>query len=393
MPIVFIHGVAVRDEDDPQFGAVERLSRGAEWSLVEQMLREYVVPAVRTAAGEIHVSRVYWGDLATPPTQDLTDRSGTAEAAYDAAAHLDDLSPEVLGTVIEGRLMAALPPDYWPEVIEAVWSTVRDPALPAMLAARSTRSQRSWLAGLVRARLTRAAPDLDARLRTVGAEMVAAGRRGVRRAMDGVRQPFADTVPVFVGDLLRYIDGRGRPGAPGPIMDRVLSGLAAARDAALAPDEPLVVLTHSMGGQLLYDAVTSFAGDCPGGMPAIDVWCAAGGQVGLFRRLGVFLDAGRPDGGAGEFEGGVGEREGGAEREGEHRAATLCDAGVGYFWNAWSSTDLLSYPAAGWVADAHDTDLAYPGTVATTHNAYLSDRAFYRILAAQVVAHGSSRRH
>lgn len=370
MPVVFIHGVAVRDEDDPQFGAVERLSRGAEWSLVERLLREYVVPVVQTAAGEIHVNRVYWGDLATPPAQDLTaDGAGMAEAAYDAAAHLDDLSPEVLGAVLEGRLMSALPPAYWPEVIEAVWSTVRDPAIPAQLAARSPRSQRSWLAGRVQDRLTRAAPDLDARLRTVGAEMAAVGRRGVRRAMGGVRQPLADTVPVFVGDLLRYIDGRGRPGEPGPIMERVLTGLAEARDAALAPDEPLVVLTHSMGGQLLYDAVTSFAADCPGGMPHIDVWCAAGGQVGLFRRLGMFLDS-APEGGP----------------------VAVGAAGVGYFWNAWSSTDLLSYPAADWVADAHDTDLAYPGTVATTHNAYLSDRAFYRILAAQVVAHGSLRR-
>lgn len=370
MPVVFIHGVAVRDEDDPQFSAVERLSRGAEWSVVERMLREYVVPVVRTAAGPIHVSRIYWGDLATPPAPDLTpDSSGVAEAAYESAPHLDDLSSDVLGSVLQARLMAALPPDYWPEVIEAVWSTVRDPAIPARLAARSPRTQRSWLAGLVRDRLTHLAPDLDARLRTVGAEMVAVGRRGVRRAMGGVRQPFADSVPVFVGDLLGYVDGRGRPGTPGPIMERVLTGLAEARDAALAADEPLIVLTHSMGGQLLYDAVTSFAADCRGGLPPIDLWCAAGGQVGLFRRLGMFLDAAAHDG-----------------------PVVLAAAGVGYFWNAWSSTDLLSFPAEDWVVDAHDSDLAYPGTVATTHNAYLSDPRFYRILAAQVVAHGSPRR-
>lgn len=42
MAIVYVHGVATRDEDDPQFPLVERFAREANWPVVESMLREHV---------------------------------------------------------------------------------------------------------------------------------------------------------------------------------------------------------------------------------------------------------------------------------------------------------------------------------------------------------------
>ena len=64
MPIVFVHGVAVRDPDDPQYAAAQRLTRGADWTVVEAALREHVAPAVRPSAPErVALIRVYWGDL------------------------------------------------------------------------------------------------------------------------------------------------------------------------------------------------------------------------------------------------------------------------------------------------------------------------------------------
>ena len=205
--------------------------------------------------------------------------------------------------------------------------------------------------------------------------------------MAEVRRPFHGVVPVFVGDVLRYLDGRGRPGEPGPVMRRVLDALVAAGVASRATGEPLVVLTHSMGGQLVYDALTSFAADAPGGgsLPFVDLWCSAGGQVGLFAQLGVFLDA------QGEAQG-----DESCEAGGDAGASALAPVAsprglpperLGYFWNAWSSSDVLSFPAEGRVAGAHDADFAYAGAATTTHLAYLKDPAFYRTLAAKVAAH------
>ena len=199
-------------------------------------------------------------------------------------------------------------------------------------------------------------------MRPVSTDLAAQGRKGIRRAMGGVRRPFAGVLPIFVGDILRYLDGRGRPGAPGPVIERVVEGLREAA-AAAAPGEPLVVLTHSMGGQLVYDTLTAFD---PG--VRVDFWCASGGQVGFFAELGVFLEA---------TEAGV---------------APFAADTVGYFWNAWSSSDVLSFPTEGRIPGAHDSDFAYDGTLIANHMSYLHDPAFYATLAAKVAVHTRGRR-
>ena len=371
MPIVFVHGVAVRDPDDPQYAAAQRLTRGADWPMVEAALREHVAPAVRPSAPErVALIRVYWGDLGAQPNEVVEP----PVAALSKVETLAALSPAELGEALQQSLFESLPPTQWPAAVDAAWATVADPAIRAQLAARTPKKQTSWLLKQVRGRLVEASPELSRTWGQVGADFTAARRRNLRRAMGGVRRPLEELVPVFVGDVLRYLDGRGVPGAPGPIVERVLAGLAQARDADRGAGEPLVVLSHSMGGQLVFDALTAFAGDVPGGMPRVDFWCASGGQIGLFAELGVF--AGGPP-------------EGPSERVPEER--------LGYLWNAWSSTDVLSFPAEGRIAGAHDSDFAFPGGPGANHMAYLVEPDFYRTLAAKVRAHclppGRSVRH
>jgi hypothetical protein len=72
----------------------------------------------------------------------------------------------------------------------------------------------------------------------------------------------------------------------------VLAGLDTAAFAAESRGEPLVVLTHSMGGQIFYDLVTHFLPRMPEHRGIrIDYWCAAASQVGLFEELGLFLES------------------------------------------------------------------------------------------------------
>ncbi len=360
MPIVFVHGVAVRDEDDPAYPTVERLTRGAEWSAVEAALREHVAPVLRPSAPErVHVARAYWGDLGVRQREVLEAVTPALKAVAVPAA----LTVDELAEALQRKLFEQLPPSLWPAVVRAVWGVVGEPSLPARLAARSPRRQAGWLDRQVRARLAVEAPELGKLFTPVAADVVAGGRRNVRRAMAEVRRPLHDVVSIFVGDALSYVDLRGRPGCPGPIVVRLLDALADAAEAERAADEPLIVLSHSMGGQLVYDTVTAFAGELPGGLPHIDLWCAAGGQIGLFAELDMFLAPGSP-----ALLGVPRER-------------------VGYLWNAWSSSDVLSFPAEGRIARAHDSDFAYAGGPTATHVAYLRDPAFYRTLAAQAEVH------
>ena len=360
MPIVFVHGVAVRDPDDPQYAAAQRLTRGADWPMVEAALREHVAPAVRPSAPErVALIRVYWGDLGAQPNEVVDP----PVAALSDVETLAALSLAELGEVLQQSLFESLPPAQWPAAVDAVWATVADPAIRAQLAARTPKKQTSWLLKQVRERLVESAPELSRTWGQIGADFTAARRRNLRRAMGGVRRPLEELVPVFVGDVLRYLDGRGVPGAPGPIVERVLDGLAEAGEAVCGEDEPLVVLTHSMGGQLVYDALTAFAGDVYGGMPRVDLWCASASQIGLFAELGMFVAEGPP-----ALVGVPSDR-------------------LGYLWNAWSSSDVLSFRAEGWVAGAHDTDFTFSGSLGANHMSYLTDPTFYRTLAAKVRAH------
>ena len=213
MPVVFVHGVAVRDPDDPQYAAAQRLTRGADWAVVEAMLREHVAPAVRPSAPErVALVRVYWGDLGAQPGE-------AAEAGPPALSEVDTpaaLTPSELGEALQHSLFQTLPPAQWPAVVDAVWSTVSEPALRAQLAARSPKRQARWLEKQVRGRLTEAAPELSRGFGQVAADLAASNRRNVRWAMSEVRRPFREVVPVFVGDVLRYLDGRGAPGVAGP---------------------------------------------------------------------------------------------------------------------------------------------------------------------------------
>ncbi|MFP3558089.1 hypothetical protein SB861_46615 [Paraburkholderia sp. SIMBA_049] len=95
----------------------------------------------------------------------------------------------------------------------------------------------------------------------------------------------------FLGDVLTYMNTRQQPdGKPGAIPQRVLEPLARAHLRKQETGEPIVILTHSMGGQLLYDVLTHFiAQDQRFHGLSLDHWITCGSQVSFFAELGLFI--------------------------------------------------------------------------------------------------------
>jgi len=307
VPIVFVHGVAVRDED-PGLARATRAFGEVPWPTIEAHLREHVAPAVSDDPGGVPIMRVYWGDL---------------------GAHF----------AFGGRSLVSRPLDV-PEAAEEVAAAAADVASGAAAAAL---------------------PDLT------GADAATASRRvrRLRGAATSLRRPLEDFVPVFLGDVMTYISTRGSAESPGPIIERVLAGLDTAAFAAESRGEPLVVLTHSMGGQIVYDLVTHFLPRMPEHRGIrIDYWCAAASQVGLFEELGLFLES-APDRGPGPA----------AYPPREH---------LGGWWNVWDHADLLSFRAEGIVDGVDDSAFFAAGSLATDHYRYLANADFYRALASRV---------
>lgn len=183
------------------------------------------------------------------------------------------------------------------------------------------------------------------------------------RAMAELRGPLNDAVTTFLGDVFVYLAGRGTPGAPGEIPRVVLNALRSAASDRLTPDEPMIVLTHSMGGQLVYDMVTSFLDAEPDAADLrVDFWCATASQVGLFRELGLFLAKVPPD----------------------TIAPAPSTERLGYWWNVWDYNDFLSYTAKSIVHGVDDEAYSSGLSVLTAHGGYLARPSFYRKFATKI---------
>ncbi|MEP7332582.1 MAG: hypothetical protein ABI692_10870 [Terracoccus sp.] len=310
MPIVFIHGVAVRDDDPVLARRLEPLGE-VPWATVQGHLRQHVAPVVSGDPEGVPIMRIYWGDLG-------------ARFAWGGASLVSRPSnPEGLERVA----------DAVEQVVEVAAEATPQSSEDA---ARPTLRERRI--------------------------------RGVRGAVTAIRRPLEDFVPVFIGDVMTYVATRGTAAAPGPIIERALDGLEVAAFAAESRQEPVVVLTHSMGGQIVYDLVTHFLPRLPEHRALrIDYWCAAASQVGFFEELGLFLES-DPDRG----------------RDPASLTPLPSADHLGGWWNVWDHADLLSFRAAGIFEGVDDSPFFAAGSLATDHNKYLATPEFYRQFAERL---------
>jgi len=425
MPIVFVHGVATRDEG----------TRYTDyWAGLERFLRDYIAPVVSSDPSQVRILDAYWGDLGigfawngqsrprsallgkgtAPPPTGLSRAVAVAEAAsvirdvpeVAAPAASDDefvakgpATPS--GPAAVPLSLKDLSPEDLSDLLSSVaYATFDDAAERAQAAAAADNIAH---AEATRAGLA-ACPDADAEARFVS-ELIrqlveaepaqksaligkgpglwqgfkdrlgeatgrAAGAPGLvlTRALTEVRKPANDLVTLFLGDVFKYVGARGGASAPGPIPLRVMGVLKAARDKPTPPQEPLVVLTHSMGGQVVYDLVTSFLPALPeGDRPRVDFWCATASQVGVFGEMGLFLNKNDKYGSS------------------HGNKIPFPDRHIlGGWWNVWDQSDFISYTAEPIFEGVDDEEYDSGMSVLRAHGGYLVRPSFYRRFAVKL---------
>lgn len=385
MPIVFVHGVAVRDDDER---ALPRRFGRVPFDEVEAKLRRHVAPILSADADQVPITRLYWGDLGARLA--WGDHFKVTRAPEVEPVAWRSLSGEELGRELERHLVArTLDQSLWPEVIEAVWEVARHPDTAAEL--QSREDDVAALELLVDAvegvQETKHEPATDTangagprwwenlgkQIKPTTDRAQARRRANVIAVVNRLRRPLENYVPIFMGDVITYLSHRGDATAPGVIPQRALDTVAAAHRQKVERDEPLVVVTHSMGGQIVYDLVTHFLPRMPQyAHVKIDFWAASGCQIGLFEELKLFLDS---DPGIGIDSGGLAPR--------------LDPAHVGHWWTSWDYGDLLSYRTEGVVEGVDETGFYFGRGLQNSHSAYLEHDDFYRTLAAKVRVHAA----
>jgi hypothetical protein len=111
----------------------------------------------------------------------------------------------------------------------------------------------------------------------------AAGRLAGTAAVEVVRPSLNRSVSMFLGDIFVYLQQRQRLGVNAPIVKRVADELELAAKGLKAEDSKLIVIAHSMGGNIVYDLLSNLRTDL-----SCDVLVTVGSQVGVFAELGLF---------------------------------------------------------------------------------------------------------
>ncbi|MFD4367398.1 hypothetical protein [Rhodococcus sp. NPDC058521] len=188
-------------------------------------------------------------------------------------------------------------------------------------------------------------------------------------ALDRYRDGLHRHLTLFMGDVFEYLLHRGEPDSPGPIIDRIARAIADVPRSR--PDEPLVVLTHSMGGNIFYDLVTSYDPSLK-----VDLWVSAGGQVGQFEEMKLFKGSTITNSPAPPMP---------------PKVAAL-DGRVRTWLNVYDPADILSFLIEPVLTDQDPTvrikDLRFKSGVSAldAHGAYYTRPTFYELLAREVRA-------
>lgn len=106
----------------------------------------------------------------------------------------------------------------------------------------------------------------------------------VNPLVEQVRPIVHHKASLFIGDVFVYLKSRGDIGTEGPIVSTVKQALeagAAAKKAGV--DDKLLVVAHSMGGNIVYDILSYYAKNIE-----VDLLLTVGSQVGMFEELKLF---------------------------------------------------------------------------------------------------------
>lgn len=302
MPIVFVHGVNNRLDDDYRDNQSGR----------NGFLREIVAPALGLPPDRLTLINPYWGGFGARFAWNMAVLPGIREgyASLGANGRPHGQMVELLSAAgFRGSLIENARRDL-PAAIDMLYASAlvatADDAQARRLAASYLRVARyaethpspDWLGTVEENRFVDALHD-EAQAGehpafSIG-ELIDALKEGLERLRDALPHA-ASEVAVrlarrrlnafatrFVGDTLVYFDKRGTPDAPGPITGAVLKAIEEGAAARNADDPHLTVIAHSFGGAIVYDLLTGFA-------PQLRVDCliTVGAQVGLFEEMKLY---------------------------------------------------------------------------------------------------------
>jgi hypothetical protein len=324
MPLVFVHGVSNRDS--PEYRE-NQLSRNA-------FFRSLVLPRIGVEPDKATIFNPYWGDAGVtfrwgnaslPEDISTMESFGTATDPADLRVGADVLaaySPDAANivAVANRKLVDAVDIVYAAAMPTASSAdeakSLADSYLRAIAYAEANPKP-AWLKNAKQDNFVdlllfnaKAADVSAAGANAVGAvgsesewESFGAGglfdslKEGISRLSSVGSAGLSSAVTalgrkrvhlgasLFIGDVFQYLQARGNKDQRGPIVQTVLSDFRSASELA-SPADPLVVVSHSLGGVISYDILTHFDPTIE-----VDVFVTVGSQVALFAEMSLYRES------------------------------------------------------------------------------------------------------
>ncbi len=396
MPLVFVHGVSVR--------AGESYDRQLEFR--NAAFRRHVLP---DPAASIY--NPYWGAAGAKAAWHHASLPGEPVLRLDALGPQDSvtveqvlISEEAAGHSHPRTVLLEVARQDFPEAIELLVSTaIEQSGLPpeelvsiaVVLEAYAKREpQPTWVFEVThdyeflerlrreaRTRLASASAPHDGAREAAAAwsETVWAETTwdGLRVAIDRIREAIADWrwgqpgrslrrtiqpyVTNFFGDIFVYLVSRGTREQPGDIVRPICEALETAAGEATEHD-PLLVVAHSMGANIAFDAITSF---CP--HVQVETLITVGNQIGWFEEMKLFVASDH-------------------DIPNAQRPRAPKPANVRRWLNVMDASDYLAYSVEPIFEGASDISFASGRGPLAAHTEYFKNIDFYLLLGEQVNA-------
>jgi hypothetical protein len=179
------------------------------------------------------------------------------------------------------------------------------------------------------------------------------------KLLASTRGALNETLGRFFGDIFVYLDQRGDQGNPGKIPSLVLKAYDDA--LAAAPNEPFVVIGHSLGGVISMDLLSHFRPDIN-----VDLFISVGSQVAHFEEMKLYKAS-----------------DGLIKLPNKAKTA----ANIKRWINVFDPVDVFSY-SVDRIYDRVDVDAPYDTETYTikAHGAYLQQDRFYQRIRARIDA-------
>ena len=396
MPLVFVHGVSVRAGD----------SYDRQLEFRNAAFRRHVTP---NPAASIYSP--FWGAAGARAAWHHASLPGEPVLRLDALGPQDTvtveqvlITEEAAGHSHPRTVLLEVARQDFPEAIELLVSTaIEESGLPpeelvsiaVVLEGYSKREpQPTWVFEVTHDYefLERLRHEARARLTITGSANSGARQAaaawsetvwsdstwdGLRAAIDRIREAIANWrwgqpgrslrrtiqpyVTNFFGDIFVYLESRGTRDEPGEIMQPVCRALEAAADEATA-DDPVIVVAHSMGANIVYDALSHFCPDVQ-----VETLITVGNQIGWFEEMKLFAASDRS-----------------IPNPQQPRALKLRN--VGRWLNIIDASDYLAYAVEPIFEGAKDISFASGRGPLAAHTEYFKNIDFYLLLGEQVNA-------